>query len=106
MKGIRQRRSLGLTNEGPSLTWIRVEGAVIRAPSSHPEGYGEGWPVGPWAWVEACAHVERGLYILVVEWEGGEWASLLQICIPADFYFKPCLFLLKTWLLCQESYSN
>ena len=106
MKGIRQRRSLGLMNEGSSLTWIKVEGAVIRAPSSHPEGNGEGWPVGPWAWVEACARVERGLYILVVEWEGGEWASLLQICIPADFYFKPCLFLLKTRLLCQESYSN
>lgn len=28
---------------------------------------------------------------------------MLQICIPADFYFRPCLFLLKTRLLCQES---
>lgn len=58
-------------NEGPGLTWIRVGGAVIRAPSSRPEGNGEGWPVGPWAWAEACACVERGLYVLVVAWEGG-----------------------------------
>lgn len=88
-------------DEGPGLTWIRVGGAVIRAPSSRPEGNGEG---GPGRGVCTCG--KRAICASCCMGRGRGWASLLQICIPADFYFKPCLFLLKTWLLCQELESN
>lgn len=57
-----QKKSLGLQKQGPGTTQIRVEGPVIRVPSSSPEGNGEGWPVDPRAWVKVCAHVESDVH--------------------------------------------